>query len=260
MKMWKRASISFLIVAMGALTAACGKTEEAKPAADSKKIVAVTHAQFPPFEYMSPDGKPEGFDVDVIKAIGKEVGLDVDVQDASFDGAQEQVKSGKAQIAIAAITINDKRKKQYAFSDPYFEAKQLIMVPEGSPVKSLKDVKDKRVGVQLSTTGALIAEGVLGKGNVNLKQFDDLPSAMDDLYNKRIDVVIGDNVPMLTQMKKTNKPGFITIEDPSMPKENYGIMMNQNDKAFVAKINEGLKKIKQNGTYSELYKKYFGQK
>ncbi|WCN38799.1 basic amino acid ABC transporter substrate-binding protein [Aneurinibacillus uraniidurans] len=260
MKMWKKASILFLVVAMGALTAACGKTGDAKQTADGKKIVAVTHAVFPPFEYMSPDGKPQGFDVDVIKAIGKEVGLDVDVQDASFDGAQEQVKNGKAQIAIAAITINDKRKKQFAFSDPYFEAKQLIMVPEGSPVKSLKDVKDKRVGVQLSTTGALMAEGVLGKGSANLKQFDDLPSAMDDLYNKRIDAVIGDNVPMLTQMKKTNKSGFVTIEDPSMPKENYGIMMNKNDKEMVAKINEGLKKIKQNGTYDALYQKYFKQK
>lgn len=253
----------FLIIVMGTLAAACGKTEETKPAAEgkeTKKIVAVTHAQFPPFEYMSPDGKPQGFDVDIIKAIGKEVGLDVEVQDTSFDGAQEQVKSGKAQIAIAAITITDKRKQLYAFSDPYFEAKQLLMVPEGSPVKSVKDLKDKRVGVQLSTTGAIVAEEALGKGNKNLKQFEDLPSAMDDLYNKRIDVVIGDNVPLMTQMKQTNKPGFITIEDASMPKEEYGIMMNQNDKELVAKVNEGLKKIKENGTYDELYKKHFGQK
>lgn len=260
---WKKAGILFLIIVMGLMTAGCG-TNEAKAvkgeANADKKIVAVTHAQFPPFEYMSAQGKPEGFDIDIISAIGKELGWKVEVQDTGFDGALEQVKNGKAQVAIAAITITDKRKQSYSFSNPYFEAKQLIMVPENSPVKTLQDVKGKKVAVQSSTTGAILAEEILGKGSKDVYQFEDLPSAMDELYNKRVDVVIGDNAPMLAQMAKASKPGFKTIDDPNVPKESYGILMNQKDKEMTKQVNDALKKLQENGTYDEIYKKYFAQK
>ncbi|GED12728.1 basic amino acid ABC transporter substrate-binding protein [Aneurinibacillus migulanus] len=263
MTTWKKAGILFLIIVMGLMAVACGNKAETTTKGNAnadKKIVAVTHAQFRPFEYMNAQGKPEGFDIDIINAIGKELGWQVEVQDTGFDGALEQVKNGKAQVAIAAITINKKRQQSYAFSDPYFDAKQLIMVPEGSPIKTLQDIKGKKVAVQLSTTGALLAEDVLGKGNKDIFQFEDLPSAMDELYNKRVDVVIGDNVPMMEQMAKVSKPGFVTFDDPTIPKESYGILMQKGNDEMVKQVNGALKKIKENGTYDEIYKKYFSEK
>jgi ABC-type amino acid transport substrate-binding protein len=261
MTSWKKAGILFLIIVMGLFATACGSQEKKEAVADGKKkIVAVTHAQFPPFEYMSPSGKPEGFDIDIINAIGKELGWEVEVQDTGFDGALEQVKTGKAQVAIAAITITDKRKQDYAFSDSYFEAKQLLMVPENSPIKSVQDIKGKRVAVQSATTGALLAEEMLGKGSPNVHQMEDLASAMDELYNKRVDAVIGDMQPVLEQMKKNAKPGYTTIDDPNVPKEFYGILMNKKDAEMVKQVNEALKKIKENGTYDQIYNKYFLKK
>jgi ABC-type amino acid transport substrate-binding protein len=258
MTSWKKAGILFLIIVMGLFATACGSQEKKEAVADGKKkIVAVTHAQFPPFEYMSPSGKPEGFDIDIINAIGKELGWEVEVQDTGFDGALEQVKTGKAQVAIAAITINEKRKQDYAFSDPYFEAKQLIMVPENSPIKSLQDLKGKIVAVQGGTTGAMLAEELLGKGSSNVHQLEDVATAMDELYNKHVDAVIADKQPVLELMKKNAKPGYKTIDDPNVPKEYYGILINKKDTEMVKQVNEALKKIKENGTYDQLHKKYF---
>jgi ABC-type amino acid transport substrate-binding protein len=270
MKQVKHAGVIFLIIIIGLLAAACGgsdkqaSTSTAKQenqgatSSDKKTYTVVMHAEFPPFEYMDPTGKPIGFEVDLINEMAKEMGWNIDIKNTSWDGVFEEIGSGKAQLSISGITIKPDREKLYLFSEPYFQAKQLILVPEGSPIKSLQDIKGHKVGVMSSTTGALIVQDLLGKANKDILQYDEMPSMVDDLYNKRVDAVVADNAYLMEHMKKHPKQGYVTIDDPKIPVENYGVMANKKDTELIKEVNEAFKKIKENGKYDEIYKKYFG--
>ncbi|WP_286883577.1 basic amino acid ABC transporter substrate-binding protein [Aneurinibacillus sp. UBA3580] len=274
MKLLKHAGVVFLIIIMGLLAVACGgkteqptsapaekKDEQAQSASapEKKTYKVVMHAEFPPFEYLDPSGKPVGFEVDLINEMAKEMGWNIEIKNTSWDGVFEEIGSGKAELAISGITIKPDREKLYLFSEPYFQAKQLILVPEGSPIKSLQDIKGHKVGVMTSTTGALIVSDLLGKANKDILQYDEMPSMVEDLYNKRVDVVVADNAFLMEHMKKNPKPGYVTIDDPNIPKENYGIMANKKDTELIKQVNEALKKVKDSGKYDEIYKKYFGE-
>jgi ABC-type amino acid transport substrate-binding protein len=266
---------AFMLVLLAVMVAACGGGGDkgaSKPAsgqADSgkqaasggeKKVLKVgTDAAYPPFEKQGPDGKPTGFDMDIIKAIGEVNGWDLQIEHAGWDPLFEDIESGKRDIGISAITINDERKKKYDFSDPYFDAYQLIMVPESANVTKVDDIKNMRVAVQNGTTGAELAEKVLGKGNPNLKGFDDTPSAVEELYAKRVDAVVADNAVLADYLKTSGKSGYKVVKDPNVVPEQYGIMVKKGNKELLDQINKGLKTIKENGTYDKIFKQYFGE-
>jgi glutamine transport system substrate-binding protein len=219
-----------------------------------------TDAAYPPFEKQEGSGKITGFDIEVMQAIAKAEGFKVNVQHTGWDPLFEGIDRGKIDAGISAVTITDARKKKYDFSDPYFEAKQLILVPANSKAKSLKDLKGKRIGVQSATTGEVVVQEAFGKTYNGLKGYDDTPAAIDDLSNGRVDAVVADNGVVLEYMKKLPKGKFKTIEDPSFKPEYYGIFVKKGNKKVLDKINSGLKKIKKDGTYDKIYKKYFSTK
>ncbi|WP_047153532.1 basic amino acid ABC transporter substrate-binding protein [Aneurinibacillus tyrosinisolvens] len=237
------------------------ETKAEAPAGGDQKVLKVgTDAAYPPFEKQGPDGKPTGFDMDVIQAIADANGWKLQIEHAGWDPLFEDIDKGKRDIGISAITINDKRKQKYDFSDPYFDAYQLIMVPESSKVTKAADLKDLRVGVQSATTGAALAEKVLGKGNPNIRGFADTPSAVEELYAKRVDAVVADNGVLTDYLKTSGKKGFKVIKDPGVEPEKYGIMVKKGNKELLDGINKGLKTIQDNGKYKEIFDKYFGQK
>lgn len=271
-KTWKSFLITFLLVMLTTIVTACGGTADkgtssqpsdnkaAEAPKTDKRIVKVgTDAAYPPFEKQGPDGKPIGFEMDLMKAIAEANGWEAVIENAGWDPLFEDIKSGKRDIAISTITITEKRKQLYDFSDPYFDAYQLIMVPEGSNVKTAQDLKDLRVSVQSGTTGAELAEKILGKGNQNLKGFDDMPSAVEELYAKRVDAVVGDDAVLRDFLKVSGKQGYKLVKDPSVEPEKYGIMVKKGNKELLDEINKGLKTIKENGKYDEIFKQYFGE-
>ena len=141
----------------------------------------------------------------MIKAVAEAEGLKVQVEHTGWDGLFEAVDSGKVDAGISAITITKKRKKKYDFSEPYFEAKQLILVPNDSDVSSLKDLKGKKIGVQSGTTGEIVVQKAFGKTYEGIRGYDDTPGAIDDLVIGRIDAVVADNGVVLDYMKKLPK-------------------------------------------------------
>lgn len=108
---------------------------------------------YAPFEYINDDGKPEGFDVDLIRAIAAEMGFAVNLVNTNWDGIIPSLLSGNSDIIISAMTITEERSKSVTFSDPYFEATQYIAVKKGAPIKKLADLEGKKIGVQNGTTG-----------------------------------------------------------------------------------------------------------
>ncbi|MCF6093427.1 basic amino acid ABC transporter substrate-binding protein [Microaerobacter geothermalis] len=269
-----------LLLGLAVIAIGCGTAkEEAKPAesqkaegqeqqpaqgpAAEKKVYKVgTDAAYPPFELQGPDGKPVGFDMDIIKAIAEVQGIELDIQHTGWDGLFEGIDKGRVDIGISAITITEDRKQTYDFSDPYFEAYQLIMVPKDSPVEKLADLQGLKIGVQAATTGAIVVEEAFGKTYEGLQAYDDTPAAVEDLLTGRVNAVVADNAVMQDYLK--TKPGvadnYKLIKDDSFETEYYGMMVKKGNQEVLDVFNEGLKKIKENGTYDKIYNQYFGEK
>ncbi|HJV45784.1 MAG TPA: basic amino acid ABC transporter substrate-binding protein [Bacillota bacterium] len=231
----------------------------AKPTADGKTYQVGTDAAYPPFEKQV-GSKIEGFDVEILNAVADAGGFKVNLQHTGWDPLFDGIDKGKVDMGISAITINDDRKKNYDFSDPYFDAKQLILVGKDSTVTKFDDLKGKKIGVQSATTGETAVQEKFGKTYEGLKGYDDTPAAIDDLINGRVEAVVADNAVVMEYMKKIGDKGFKVIEDPQFKPEQYGIMVKKGNKEILDKVNAGLKKIKDNGKYKAIYDQYFGKK
>ena len=149
---WKKTIRIFTAVAivgsMLAFTSGCGKKDRASvPAGKSKKLVMVTEATFPPYEYME-NSKIVGIDPEIVGEIARNLGYTLVIQDMKFDSVILAVQTGKADIAASGITVTEDRKKQVNFTVPYVTAAQVIIVPKKSPIKTPEDLKGKRIGVQ----------------------------------------------------------------------------------------------------------------
>ena len=253
--------------------AACGKKEEpapapapapaaqapaepAKPAA--KELVVGTDAAYAPFESENENKEIVGFDIDVVKAIADKAGIKVKFINTPWEGIFKTLEQGDRDFLVSAITITDERKQTMDFSEPYFEAKQLIAVGKDSKIKKFDDLKKLKVGVQTGTTGDEVVQKLQGKTSANIKRFESTPLALKELEAGGVDAVVADNGVVINYVKN-NSQAFRTVEDASFAKEYYGLAVKKGNAELVGKLNEGLKKIKEDGTYDKIYAQYFGE-
>lgn len=218
------------------------------------KLTVGTNAEFPPFEFVDDNGEPDGFDVALIKAIGEKLGVEVEIENMEFDALVASI-GNKIDVAIAGMTITDERKENADFSDPYYDALQYVILPEGSEIATFDDLAGKTIGVQLGTTGDFIASDDVDGAEV--KQYNKGVDAVNDLINGRLDCVIIDKNPALVFADKFE--GQLTAVDGEQfgfGVENYAIAMPKGDTALAAQINGALKELKEDGTFDELVKKY----
>ena len=235
------ASVGFFAVALGSVQA--------------QELVVGSSATYRPFAYESPTKEIVGYDVDIIKAVAQKAGLKIKIVNTPWTGIFAALNNGDVDLVISGVTINDKRKQSYDFTAPYFEARQLIAVPQSSNVKSLQDLAGKKVGVVTGSTGDDISSRAFGKTNPDIRRFESTPVVISELANGGLDAAIGDNgvIAFRVQEHKTLK----TVSDPSFPKEYFGIVVKQGNKALQDKLNAGLAAIKADGSYATIYKKWF---
>ncbi|MBO8164309.1 MAG: basic amino acid ABC transporter substrate-binding protein [Brevibacillus sp.] len=233
-----------------------GTDSQSGEGAAEKTYVVGTDAIYPPFEKMEAD-KITGFDIDVIHAVAEAAGMKIEIKHTGWDPLFNGIDNGTVDLGISAITITDDRKKKYDFTEPYFEANQLIMVAEDSPVTKLDDLKGMTIGVQGGTTGAIAVKKAFGDTYEGLREYEDTPSAVDDFFNGRVQAVVADNGVLSLYTKKTTGKKFKLVKDDSFEKEYYGIMVKKGNTELLEKLNAGLKTIKDNGTLDNIYKQYF---
>lgn len=243
-----------------AITACTKKSETTATdasVAGGKELIVGTDAAYAPFEVENADKTVSGFDIDILKAIGEKAGLKLRFINTPWEGLFNQLASGDRDILISAITITDERKKVMDFSEPYFEAAQLIAVPTKSKVTKMDDLKKLKIGVQTGTTGDEIVGNLVGKSNSNIKRFEGTPLAIKELENGGVDAVVADN-GVITNFQKNNASAFKVVSDASFKKEHYGIAVKVGNTELLKKINEGLAAIRADGTYDKIYQSYFG--
>ena len=219
------------------------------------EVVVGTNAEFMPFEFTDEKHEIVGFDIDVIKAVGKAAGFEVKVQNQAFDTLVMGLESGRLDAAISGMTITDARRQKVDFSEPYYNAAQVIVVTDKSPgYEKVEELKEKVVGAQLGTTGALMAEEVLGKENKGLKLYRKYNEVFGDLKLGRLDAVVVDLPVAQAYLKKIEG---LRISSPSMSEEQYGIAVKKGNAELLNKVNDGLKKIRESGEFDKITEKWF---
>ncbi len=239
-----------IAVSASLLTLALGSAQ-----AQNKELVVGSSATYRPFAYENPNKEIVGYDVDIIKAIAQKAGLQIKVVNTPWTGIFAALNNGDVDLVISGVTINDKRKQSYDFTMPYFEARQLIAVQKDSTAKTLKDLAGKKIGVVTGSTGDDTASREFGKTNPDIRRFESTPVVISELVNSGVDAAIGDNgvIAFRAQEHKQLK----TINDPAFPKEYFGVVVKQGNKALLDKLNSGLTAIKADGSYAQIYKKWF---
>lgn len=256
----------------GLLLAACGKQEPAAPSASApatapavsaaapaaKVYVVGTDAAYAPFELQNEKGEIVGFDIDVARAVAQKAGFEVKFVNTPWEGIFNSVAQGDRDLLISAITITPERKQTLDFSTPYFDAQQLIAVKKDSKISKFTDLKKLKVGVQNGTTGDEVVAKLQGKDSPNIKRFESTPLALKELEGGGVDAVVADNGVIVNYVNNNSDAKFKTVSDSSFPSEQYGIAVRKGNAEMLEKINKGLGDIKADGTYKQIYTKYFG--
>ena len=216
---------------------------------ETLKVRIATDATWPPFEYVDEQTMDiVGFDIDLINAIADEAGLDIEILNVAWDPLLAGMAQGQYDAAISAMTITEERKEAMLFSNPYFEAGQLVTVQYGNTdIASKEDLGGKTVGAQIGTTGSFEIEKIAG---ATLKTYDDIGLAMQDLMNGQIDAVISDN-PLAMGYANANPDKLKTV-GAVFTSEYYGIAVCNTKPELLERINEGLAKVKAEGLIDEL--------
>jgi glutamine transport system substrate-binding protein len=254
----KKKLFGILTIAMSVfLLAACGSSDsegDSGSETEMETFTVATDANFQPFEYKNPDtGKMEGFDIELVKAIADEAGFKVEFETMEFDGLLAGITSGRYPMAVAGISITDERKKSIAFSDKYYDSGLIVMVPKDSDIQSVEDLDGKTVGTrQGSTSQKYLKENT----DADIEAFPAIVEAYNALKGGRFDAVLYD-LPNVEYYISQNGEGKLKTVGDVLEGQPYGIAFPK-DSDNVDMVNEALQTIKDNGTYDEIYKKWFG--
>ncbi len=250
-----KAALSLLLVALVAVPVVAAGCGSSGLTLTSGKLTMGSDTSYPPFESME-GTTPVGFDVELAGVIAEQMGLELEVISTAWDGIIPGLKTNKYDIIMSAMTITPERKKEINFSDPYIDSDQSIAVTNDSKIKTEEDLKDKVVGVQIDTTGQTKAEEIQPKvGIKEIQKFDTILVAFEALEQGKVEAIINDYPVNMYVSKKRGKTKVVTKIKTN---EQYGIGVNKKNTELLDKINEALKKVKEEGKYANIYKQWFG--
>ena len=249
--------LMMVVMACSMLVAGCGGSKEEKKAEPAKVLRVGTEPAFAPFEFPKEGSKElTGFDIELIQAIGKQMGSKVEISGMGFDALIPALNAGNIDAAIAGMTITEERKKAVSFSDPYYTSGLIVMVKkDNTAVKSVKDLEGKRIAVQIGTTGEMKARTVK---NAKVTTFNTQDEAALELKNGGVDAVIGDLPVMEYYLAKGGSQFAMTVGE-KMEAEQYGIAFKKDSK-LTAEVNKAMAELKKSGEFDKIYKKWFGEK
>ncbi|MBW9204916.1 transporter substrate-binding domain-containing protein [Mumia sp. zg.B53] len=247
------------------MVACGGDGDDSAAEVDGIKLVSAdtlticTNMPYKPFQYEEGD-EIIGFDTDLLTLVADDMGLKTKIVDVDWNQVTSGAafKAGKCDVGMGGMTITDERAKAIAISDPYFEATQALLVKADSGITGLDDLKGKKLGVQVDTTGQIYAEDNADKFGYSMPAFDDLSLEVTGLQAGRVDAVINDN-GVLYDFVKDNPEFAVATEFDTGEEYGFAAAKDANGEKMIDKVNEVLKAAEEDGKYEEIYKKYFGE-
>lgn len=254
-KMYRKSTTALLATLLVLSLVSCAGAEPtATPVSVTYKVGL--NAEYPPFESVDASGNIVGFDPDIISAIAERAGFGVELVNTRWDGIFVALQSGEFDAVISAATIKPERAEIVDFSDPYFNAGQMIAVriEDQEEITTVSDLDGLKVGVQLGTTGDM---WLSDNTKAEVVRYDEITLAFQALGNGDVDAVFNDG-PTSAEIIQSNPELDATLVGEPLTDELYGIAVNKGKPDLLAMINEGLAAIRADGTYDETYDKWFG--
>lgn len=232
-------------------------TESGAELIDGDKLTVCTHLPYEPFQFTE-SGEVVGFDVDMMDLVAEELGVEQEIFDTPFEGIQsgQSLNTQKCDVAAAGMTITDERARVIDFSDPYFDATQALLVAKGSGIASLEDLSGKTLAVQEGTTGELYANDN-APDDVEVRSFEDLALLTTAVKTGQVDAGINDN-GVLFDYVQDNPELEVATEFDTGEQYGFAVAKDGNDE-LLATINDVISKAQEDGTYDEIYEKWFGE-
>ena len=227
--------------------------------ADEKRMVAIgTNAEYAPFEYLDSNGNLTGFDIELMNAIAKEAGFEVKWVDLPFDSLLGSIEAGDIEAIAASIAPTEERAKSVDFSDVYYSGSQSLVYRTDEKYTDFSDIKGRTIAVLEGSQSDMIASGENTDYGVvedaTVKRFKNASSAIMELKNKGADAVIIDTIIAEIFCKQTDGIEAVPVKGTE---EDTVFCIEKGNTEITELINDGLAKVKENGTYDTLYAKYF---
>jgi len=217
--------------------------------AEGDVLVMATNAEFPPYEYREGDDIV-GIDAEVAGLIAEKLGMELQIEDMAFDSVLAAVQTGKADIAMAGITVTEDRQMMVNFTDTYTKATQMIIVTEDSEIASPDDLTGKTIGVQLGTTGDIYVDDI---EDATAERFSKGFEAVQALLQGKVDAVVIDGEP--AKVFVSQNEGLKLLDDP-FTEEEYAIAISKDNEELLEKVNTALNELKEEGEFQKVIDKY----
>lgn len=251
----KKKCLTLIAASMAALTllSGCGSDAPKDSAKEQKTLIVGTEPTFPPFEFTDND-KDVGFDIDLTQAVCDKLGYKMEIKNLGFDALIPALKSGQIDLIAAGMDATDERKKQVDFTDVYFRGGYTIVVrKDNTDISGYDGISGKIVGAQVGSKAADFAR----EHGATVKEFDTNSQGWMELEAGTCDAVSIDSAVAMYYLKQGADAKLKLVGDP-ITSRGVAMAISKDKPELRDKVNNALKELKADGTYAELYKKWFG--
>jgi ABC-type amino acid transport substrate-binding protein len=255
----RTAKITFFMLSLTLASVGCGDKKEGPDAMamihKNKFVRIATDPSNLPFEFGSGTGV-QGLDVDIGNEICKDLGYEAKWVKTKFEDLFSTLQTGSVEIVISAISITPERKKDFAFTDSYYDSGNTIAIrADREGIKDLASLSGKKVGVQSSATGDKLMQTQKSASGVTIVRFPTLDDALGALNRKEIDAVVGDEPILMFSIAKSFDNLMTT--GTTLNEEKYGVVVRKEEKELFASVNNTISRLKKSGQLEVLRKKWF---
>lgn len=247
--------LAVLLLAIAALVVAgCGDSDDETTAGGGgggEPLTVGSDIPYPPFE-QGKEGNYTGFDVELMEAIAEKLDRKAEFQDTSFDTIFRDLAQGRFEAVASATTITDEREETVDFTNPYYFSEQAILVKEGGEkIEEVEGLSGGTIGVQQGTTGEEFVEEEADAGEV--RAYPQGPDAVNALKSGVLDAVVLD-IPVA---ENAVEAGGVEVSAAIPTEEEYGFVVAQGEEELLNEMNEALEELKDDGTFTQVYEKWF---
>lgn len=256
MKTWKKGMLlaAAALMTVG-LISGCGDDKKGNDVAGKTPLKVATNATYVPFEFKSADGKDyTGYEIDVVRAVAKQMNREVEFKNIAFDGLIPSLQSHEVDMTASGMTATKERAGKILFAAPFYETKLAVVTPKDSSIHSVADMTNgEEVAVQVGTTAAYYAQD---KG-MKIRGFDHSSDIVMELKAGGAKSGILDKPAADYFVATDGKDNFRVVDVPDSKVQYFAFGFNKDNKALQEEVNGAIKTLTENGTLNELHEKWF---
>ena len=248
--------ILVMVLSLGLLTGCGGNDQESETDGTDTLVVGLDDS-FPPMGFRDEEGNLIGFDIDLAKAVGEELGMTVEFKAIDWKAKEAELKAGTVDCLWNGLSITPEREAEIDFSRPYLANRQVIIVLAGSDIVDIPSLAGKTVGLQDGSSAVSALEKNEIASQVTQQKYADNVTALTDLSIGRVDAVLLDEV--VARYYETQNPGVYTVLDDSFAEEEYGIGFKKGNDELREAVQKVFDEMIEDGTAAEISEKWFGK-